>query len=53
MVINGEVLSASTDPASGESKLQAVQAQTITRVTFDPAIRIEAPGLASTATSVP
>jgi hypothetical protein len=43
MVINGEVLSASTDPTSGESKIKAAQAQTSMLITFDPAISIESP----------
>ncbi len=45
MIINGEILSASTDPATGESKLKAVQAQTTSRIIFDPTISIEPPAL--------
>lgn len=48
MTINGEILSASTDPATGESKLQAVPAVTTTLITFDPTISIEPPMLSPT-----
>jgi hypothetical protein len=43
MVMDGETLSASTDPNTGESKLQAVKALTTTVISFDPDISIEAP----------
>jgi hypothetical protein len=43
MVTNGEIPATSVDPATGESKLNAVQAQTTTIIEFDPAIAIEAP----------
>lgn len=45
MIINGEILSASIDPATGESKLQAGPAQSTTLITFDPAMVIEPPTL--------
>jgi hypothetical protein len=43
MVIDGEVLAASTDPATGESNLQAVKALTTTLIHFDPSLSIAAP----------
>ena len=43
MINTGDILSAATDPASGESTLQAVQAQTTTTFEFDPSISIEPP----------
>jgi hypothetical protein len=43
LVANGAILSASTEPNSGESRLSPVQAQTTTMITFDPSINIEAP----------
>ncbi|OQY89799.1 MAG: hypothetical protein B6D39_09155, partial [Anaerolineae bacterium UTCFX2] len=45
MVVDGEILSASTDPATGESKLQPVNALTTTIIIFDPTIRIEPPAV--------
>jgi hypothetical protein len=43
MITDGEILAASTDPASGESKVVAVPAYTTTLIIFDPALSIEAP----------
>jgi hypothetical protein len=43
MVIDGEVLSASVDPITGESLPSAAQAQTTTMISFDPTLTIEAP----------
>ena len=43
MVIDGEILSLSTDPNTGENKFQTVQALTTSLVEFDPTIKIEAP----------
>jgi hypothetical protein len=43
MVTDGEILAASTDPASGESKLAAVPALTTTIIVFDPTLSIEPP----------
>jgi hypothetical protein len=43
MIVDGEVLSAATDPQTGESKLAAAQALTTTLIEFDPSISIEAP----------
>lgn len=43
MVIDGEILAASTDPNTGESKLQAVKALTTTLVDFNLTINIEQP----------
>ena len=43
MINNGEILAASTDPATGESKLQVVPAQATTLITFDTTINIESP----------
>lgn len=45
MIIKGDILSVSTDPASGESKMKPVPALTTTLITFDDAIRIEPPAL--------
>lgn len=45
MIVDGEILSASTDPATGESKLQPVNALTTTIIVFDPTIRIEPPAV--------
>jgi hypothetical protein len=43
MIVNGEVLSASMDPVTGENKLSAAQAISTTDITFDPTITIAAP----------
>lgn len=43
MIIDGEILSASVDPDTGESKLQAVPALTTTLIEFDLTLSIEAP----------
>ncbi len=43
MIIEGDVLSASTDPATGENKLQAVKALSTTLNRFDQTISIEPP----------
>jgi hypothetical protein len=43
MIIDGEVLQASTDPSSGESKLQAAKALTTMTIAFDPTMQIEIP----------
>lgn len=43
MITDGETYVASTDPATGESKAFAVQAQTTTTITYDPQLTIEAP----------
>ena len=43
MVVDGETLAVSNDPATGESKTQAVNAQTTTLIVFDPSLRIESP----------
>jgi hypothetical protein len=48
MINDGEILAASTDPTTGESKLQAVPALTTTLITFDATINIEPPVLSST-----
>lgn len=45
MVIDGETLSASTDPSTGASQLKAVKALTTTLIDFDPTISIEPPVL--------
>lgn len=42
MIVDGEILAASTDPGTGESKLQAVKALTTTLISFAN-IEIEAP----------
>ena len=43
MIMDGEIYTASTDPSTGESKVSTTQAQTITNITYDPNLRIEAP----------
>jgi hypothetical protein len=43
MVVDGETLGVSTDPATGESKQQAVKALTTTLIDFDPALSIQPP----------
>ena len=43
MVADGETLAVSTDPATGESKVQAVQAQTTSVIVFDPSLQVVAP----------
>ena len=43
MVIDGEILSVSTDPTTGESHSAAVKALTTTVIDFDDGIRIEPP----------
>ncbi|RPI23362.1 MAG: hypothetical protein EHM70_22605 [Chloroflexota bacterium] len=43
MIIDGEILGASTDPGTGETELKAVKALTTTQIDFDPAIQIEPP----------
>ena len=48
MINDGEILAASTDPATGASKLQAVPAQTTTLITFDATLSIEPPVLSPT-----
>ncbi len=43
MVVDGETLAVSNDSKTGESKAQAVKAQTTTVIVFEPALAIEAP----------
>jgi hypothetical protein len=43
MIIDGEILSASVDPETGESKMQAVPALTTTLIEFDLTLSIDAP----------
>lgn len=43
MVVDGEIISTSFNPDTGESSVQAVQAVTTTIITFDEGIVIEAP----------
>lgn len=52
MTINGEILSASTDPATGETKLQAVPALANTLIAFDTTIIIETPEVSPTPSMV-
>jgi hypothetical protein len=43
MVVDGETLAVSNDPATGENKVRAVNAQTTTLIVFDPSLHIESP----------
>jgi hypothetical protein len=43
MVIDGETLAVSTDPATGESVVQAVKTQTTSIIAFDPLLEIAPP----------
>ncbi len=43
MIIDGDILSASSDPSSGENRLAAAAAHTTSTITFDDSLQIEAP----------